>query len=74
MSTAVNLSKDLIKEAKFYAGTEHRSVPKQIEYWAKIGRIAIENDDLTYSDIQGILNGLADVEAGRIEIYHEDMF
>lgn len=74
MSTAVNLSKDLIKEAKFYAATEHRSVPKQIEFWAKIGRIAMENNDLTYSDIQGILNGLADVKAGRVEIYYEDMF
>ena len=74
MSVAVNLSRDLINEAKFRSVTEHRSVPKQIEYWARIGRIATENDDLTYVDIQGILNGLADVKAGRVEIYHEDMF
>ena len=73
-SVAVNLSKDLINEAKFRCVTEHRSVPKQIEYWAKIGRIAIENDDLTYSDIQGILNGLADVKAGNVKVYKKGMF
>lgn len=32
MSVAVDLSKELINEAKFRSVAEHRSVPKQIEY------------------------------------------
>jgi len=37
------------------------SVPKQIEYWSRIGKIAEENPDLPYSMIRDIL--VADQEA-----------
>lgn len=69
MGIAVNLDKNLIDVAKSYSVVEHRSVPKQIEHWAKIGRIAEENRDLTYDAIKEILLGLADVEAGNVETY-----
>jgi hypothetical protein len=32
-----------------------RSVPKQIEYWSRIGKITEENPDLTYKFIHEIL-------------------
>ena len=60
MSVNVKLSKDLVTQAKRYAQIQHRSVPKQIEYWSKIGRIAEENPDLPFSMIRDIL--LADQE------------
>ncbi|MBK6616943.1 MAG: hypothetical protein IPG31_00705 [Nitrosomonas sp.] len=60
MSVNVKLSENLIAQAKRYAQIEHRSVPKQIEYWSQIGRIAEENPDLPFSVIRDIL--LADQE------------
>ena len=35
MAVAMKLSDDLIEDAKTVAAAEHRSVPKQIEYWAR---------------------------------------
>jgi hypothetical protein len=74
MGVVVNVDKSLIDKAKTYSAVEHRSVPKQIEHWAKIGRIAEENKELTYDAIKGILLGLADVEAGNIEEYKDNSF
>ena len=61
MSMAVKLSDDLIEMARHYGNVYHRSVPKQIEYWSRIGRIAEENPDLPYHLIKDIL--LAQQEA-----------
>ena len=60
MSVNVKLSENLVAQAKRYAQIQHRSVPKQIEYWSQIGRIAEENPDLPFSMIRDIL--LADQE------------
>ena len=51
----IKLSDKLISEARRYADTFSRSVPKQIEYWSRIGKIAEENPDLPYSFIKDIL-------------------
>ena len=37
-------------------GLQSRSVAKQIEHWANIGKIAAENPDLSYSLIRELLN------------------
>ena len=55
MSINVKLSEALVESAKRYANIEHRSVPKQIEYWSQIGKIAAENPDLPFSVIRDIL-------------------
>uniref|UniRef100_UPI004055514A TA system antitoxin ParD family protein n=1 Tax=Orrella sp. TaxID=1921583 RepID=UPI004055514A len=60
MSINVKLSDDLVETAKRYGAIEHRSVPKQIEYWSQIGKIAAENPDLPFSVIRDIL--IADQE------------
>ncbi len=60
MAINVKLSEDLVETAKRYATVEHRSVPKQIEYWSQIGKIAAENPDLPFSVIREIL--IADQE------------
>jgi hypothetical protein len=56
--TTVNLSDTLVEEAKRYGHVYSRSTPKQIEYWARIGKIAEENPDLPYDFIKGILLAL----------------
>ena len=60
MAVNVKLSEDLVNQAKHYARVEHRSVPKQIEYWSQIGKIAAENPNLPFSVIRDIL--IADQE------------
>ncbi len=60
MSINVKLSETLVDQAKRYATIQHRSVPKQIEFWTRIGKIAEENPDLPYSVIRDIL--IADQE------------
>jgi hypothetical protein len=60
MSINVKLSEALVEQAKVYGHIEHRSVPKQIEYWSQIGKIAQENPDLPFSMIREIL--IADQE------------
>jgi ParD-like antitoxin of type II bacterial toxin-antitoxin system len=72
MGIAVNLDNELVNIARSYSGAESRSVPKQIEHWAKIGRIAEENPDLSYDVIRGILLGLEDVKMGNVQEYNPD--
>lgn len=69
MGISVNLDKALVDAARSYSKVESRSVPKQIEYWARIGRIAEENPDLSYEVIKGILLGIEDVNNGNVEEY-----
>lgn len=61
MAINVKLSEALVEQAKVYGHIEHRSVPKQIEYWSQIGKIAQENPDLPFSMIREIL--IADQES-----------
>ena len=60
MSINVKLTESLVEQARRYAAIQHRSVPKQIEYWSRIGKIAEENPDLPFSMIRDIL--IADQE------------
>lgn len=60
MSVNVKLSEGLVDQARRYAQIQHRSVPKQIEYWSQIGKIAEENPDMPFAMIRDIL--IADQE------------
>ncbi len=60
MAINVKLPEALVESARRYGMIEHRSVPKQIEYWSQIGKIAAENPDLPFSVIRDIL--IADQE------------
>lgn len=72
MSSVIKLSEKLVNEAKRYAHLYNRSLPKQIEYWAQIGKIIEENPDLTYSFIKDILHSKSELQAGEIEEYNFD--
>ena len=60
MAVNVKLSDTLVDQARRYGTAQHRSVPKQIEYWSQIGKIAEENPDLPFALIRDIL--IADQE------------
>lgn len=69
MATAVRVSDLLLKEARLVSSVENRSVTGQIEYWAKIGKCAEENPDLTFNLIKDILFGLEELEHGEVYEY-----
>ena len=71
MGVSINLDSELVNVARSYSAVQDRSVPKQIEHWAKIGRIAEENPDLSYSAISEILLGLADYRLGNVKKYEK---
>ena len=69
MATAVRISEKLVNDAKKYSRVDNRSVTGQIEHWAKIGKCAEENPDLTYTLIKEILIGLEELEQGERSEY-----
>jgi len=69
MATAVRISGDLVKEAKIYSKVDKRSITGQIEHWARMGKCAEENPDLTYNAIKDILIGVAELEQGEYSEY-----
>jgi ParD-like antitoxin of type II bacterial toxin-antitoxin system len=72
MTTAVRVSEKLVREAKRVAAVDNRSVTGQIEYWAKIGKCAEENPDLTYGLIKEILIGLEELAQDECSEYEFD--
>ncbi|MCF6345717.1 MAG: ParD-like family protein [Thiomicrorhabdus sp.] len=70
MATAIKLSDALVSDAMINGKAQHRSTPKQIEYWARIGKIADENPDLPLGFIKGILVGMEESKAGAVSEYH----
>jgi len=69
MPTAIQLSELLIEEAKPFAQSMHRSVAEQIEYWARLGKVAEENPDLPIPMLQDMLVSMEEVKAGNRKIY-----
>ncbi len=69
MANAVRVSEDLLREAKIFSKIEKRSITGQIEHWARIGKCAEENPELTYGLIKEILIGLAELEEGESSEY-----
>ena len=45
-STSIRINQDLYEQAKQDAALEHRSIAGQIEFWARVGRAALDNPDL----------------------------
>ncbi|WP_312411221.1 TA system antitoxin ParD family protein [Pseudescherichia sp.] len=69
MATSIRLDDDFVSDVKVYADAASRSIPKQIEHWAKIGRIAEDNPDLPFSFIQEILIAQAEVANNKVSRY-----
>ncbi len=64
MATAIRISDDLVSEAKKFSRIDHRSLTGQVEHWARIGKCAEENPDLTYSFIKELLIGIDELDQG----------
>lgn len=59
-STSIRIDQDLYDRAKVEATIEHRTIAGQIEYWAKVGRAALDNPDLPVSFIAESLASMAE--------------
>jgi hypothetical protein len=55
VNRSIKISDDLYKIARWTAEAENRSIAGQIEFWAKIGRTAIDNPDLPVDFIRETL-------------------
>ena len=69
MTQPIELSDRLLDDASRHASVSSRSVPEQIEYWSRIGKIAEENPDLPYQFIKGVLLGRQEVADGDVTEY-----
>ena len=65
MTTAVRVSESLVREARLFSAVDNRSVTGQIQHWARIGKCAEENPDLTYRLIKDILIGVEELKQGE---------
>jgi len=70
MTRAVRVSEELVQQAKIYSEIDKRSITGQIEHWARIGKCAEENPDLTYGLIREILIGITELQQGESSEYN----
>ena len=55
MGIAIRIDEEIYNAAKKTASAEYRSIPSQIEYWAMIGKCALDNPDLPVEFIKDVL-------------------
>ncbi len=55
MGIPIRIDEVIYNDAKKTARAEFRSIPNQIEYWAKIGKCALDNPELPVEFIKDIL-------------------
>ena len=72
MAQSVRLPDTLVKQAQATGEMMCRSGAKQIEHWAKIGKIAEENPELPYEFIRDCLVAKAEIDNGLIDEYEFD--
>ncbi|RFC35075.1 MAG: ParD-like antitoxin of type II toxin-antitoxin system [Candidatus Nitrotoga sp. SPKER] len=60
MSVSVRMDESLVEQARSAAKAEFRTVQGQLEFWAKVGRAALDNPDLPASFIAESLMAMAE--------------
>jgi hypothetical protein len=55
MGMPVRIDNQLYEQAKSEAKTEHRTIAGQIEFWARVGRAAIDNPELPVDFVVQVL-------------------
>lgn len=72
MSMPVRIDKETYERAKTEAAIEHRTIAGQIEYWAKVGRTAIDNPDLPISFIIDVLAAMAEPASEKVQLIRRE--
>jgi predicted transcriptional regulator len=68
-TVSVRLDQALVEKATIIGEALNRTMPKQIEHWAKIGEMMEDNPDLPYEFVQQAIISKAEKEAGKSEPY-----
>lgn len=55
MGIPIRIDEEIYKEAKKVARAECRSIPHQIEFWAMVGKNALDNPDLPIEFVRDLL-------------------
>ena len=66
-STSIRIDQTLYNQARTEALAEHRTIAGQVEYWAKVGRAALDNPDLPVSFIAESLASMAEPRSDATE-------
>lgn len=59
-TTSIRIDQTLYDQAKSDAAADHRTIAGQVEYWAKVGRAALDNPDLPVSFVAESLASMAE--------------
>ena len=59
-SKSIRIDQTLYNQARDEAVAEHRTIAGQVDYWAKVGRAALDNPDLPVSFIAESLASMAE--------------
>ena len=59
-STSIRINQSLYEQAKADATVEHRSIAGPIEFWARVGRAALDNPDLPVTFVAESLASMAE--------------
>lgn len=60
VTTSIRIDQELYEQAKQDAKVEHRSIAGQVEFWARVGRAALDNPDLPVDSIADSLAAMAE--------------
>lgn len=67
MSTvSVRIDENLVRAARAAAKAEYRTVQGQVEFWAKVGRAALDNPDLPVSFVAESLIGMGEAREDSV--------
>jgi len=61
MSMPVRIDDQLYEEAKSASKGEHRTISGQLEFWAKVGKAALDNPDLPVEFVRDLIVARAEV-------------
>jgi hypothetical protein len=70
-TVSVRLDEKLVEEARLAASAEFRTIQGQLEFWAMVGRTAIENPDLPGPFIADVLMAMNEPRDERTEFVPE---
>ena len=66
MKVNVRMDKSFVDDVAAHAKTVGRSTPKQVELWARLGRLVEQNPELTYDFIKEAALAKIEYDAGLV--------
>jgi hypothetical protein len=71
MGMPVRIEDELYMAAKDHGKAVGRTIAEQIEFWAKVGKVSLDNTDLTAGFVRDILTAKAGGRRGATPFAHE---